>query len=100
MQPNAGRKKITSLLFVAPVVHICPRLAELSTPVDVDSTALGMKFPATYRIDKGYVYIHTHDGADMLFKIQDSNTLVGESFFNESTYRKVISSSNKQDSEL
>ena len=56
-------------------------------------TALGMIFPATYRIDNGYVYIHTHDGADMLFKIQDSNTLVGESFFNESTYRKVNSAS-------
>ena len=56
-------------------------------------TALGMKFPATYHIDNGYVYIHTHDGADMLFKIQDSNTLVGESFFNESTYRKVNSAS-------
>ena len=42
-------------------------------------TTLGMKFPATYRIDNGYVYIHTHDGADMLYKIQDSNTLVGES---------------------
>ena len=56
-------------------------------------TTLGMKFPATYRIDNGYVYIHTHDGADMLFKIQDSNTLVGESFFNESTYRKVNSAS-------
>lgn len=54
-------------------------------------TTLGMKFPATYRIDNGYVYIHTHDGADMLFKIQDSNTLVGESFFNESTYRKINS---------
>lgn len=62
-------------------------------------TALGMKFPATYRIDNGYVYIHTHDGADMLFKIQDSNTLVGESLFNESTYRKIKTPSNKQDSE-
>lgn len=61
-------------------------------------TALGMKFPATYRIDNGYVYIHTHDGADMLFKIQDSNTLVGESFFNESTYKKVRQSSNTQNS--
>ena len=62
-------------------------------------TTLGMKFPATYRIDNGYVYIHTHDGADMLFKIQDSNTLVGESLFNESTYRKIKTPSNKQDSE-
>ncbi len=62
-------------------------------------TTLGMKFPATYRIDNGYVYIHTHDGADMLFKIQDSNTLVGESFFNESTYRKIKTPSNNQDSE-
>lgn len=61
-------------------------------------TTLGMKFPATYRIDNGYVYIHTHDGADMMFKIQDSNTLVGESFFNESTYKKVRQSSNTQNS--
>ena len=56
-------------------------------------TTLGMKFPATYRIDNGYVYVHTHDGADMLFKIQDSNTLVGDSFFNESTYKKINSPS-------
>ena len=62
-------------------------------------TTLGMKFPATYRIDNGYVYIHTHDGADMLFKIQDSNTLVGESFFNESTYRKVNSHSKTREVE-
>ena len=60
-------------------------------------TTLGIKFPATYRIDNEYVYIHTHDGADMLFKIQDSNTLVGESFFNESTYRKVNSASRIKD---
>ena len=64
-----------------------------------DITTLGMKFPATYRIDNGYVYIHTHDGADMLFKIQDSNTLVGESFFNESTYRKVNSYSKTREAE-
>ena len=62
-------------------------------------TTLGMKFPATYRIDNGYVYIHTHDGADMLFKIQDSNTLVGESFFNESTYKKVNSYSKTREAE-
>ena len=61
-------------------------------------TTLGMKFPATYRIDNGYVYIHTHDGADMLFKIQDSNTLIGDSFFNESTYRKVNSASGTKES--
>ena len=61
-------------------------------------TTLGMKFPATYRIDNGYVYIHTHDGADMLFKIQDSNTLVGESFFNESTYKKDNSATRTKDS--
>ena len=64
-------------------------------------TALGMKYPATYRIDKGYVYIHTHDGADMLFKIQDSNTLVGESFFNVrafSNYRTTLNSSALQGS--
>ncbi len=29
-------------------------------------TTLGMKFPAAYRIDNGYVYIHTHDGGDTL----------------------------------
>ena len=62
-------------------------------------TTLGMKFPATYRIDNGYVYIHTHDGADMLFKIQDSNTLVGESVFNESTYRKINSYSKTREAE-
>jgi len=60
-------------------------------------TTLGMKFPATYRIDNGYVYIHTHDGAEMLFKIQDANTLVGDSIFNENTYKKVNSASRTKD---
>lgn len=106
-------KKILILLFSIILLVSCSRVSgtyvnesgglfeqiEFVGKTSCTITTLGMKFPATYRIDNGYVYIHTHDGADMLFKIQDSNTLVGESLFNESTYRKVKSSPNKQDSE-
>ena len=86
---SAKIRKITDL----PLTSLCALLFEISyifLQINFEISSLVI-LPATYRIDNGYVYIHTHDGADMLFKIQDSNTLVGESFFNESTYRKVNS---------
>ena len=106
-------KRILIVLFAIVLFSSCNRVSgtyvnesgglyeqiEFVGKTSCNITTLGMKFPATYRIDNGYVYIHTHDGADMLFKIQDSNTLVGESLFNESTYRKIKTPSHKQDSE-
>ncbi len=105
-------KRILVILFAVILLASCSRVSgtyvnesgglydqiEFVGNTSCTITTLGMKFPATYRIDKGYVYIHTHDGADMLFKILDSNTLVGESLFNESTYKKVNSASRTKDS--
>ena len=105
-------KRILVILFAVILLASCSRVSgtyvnesgglydqiEFVGNTSCTITTLGMKFPATYRIDNGYVYILTHDGADMLFKIQDSNTLVGESLFNESTYKKVNSASRTKDS--
>ena len=59
-------------------------------------TTLGMRIPATYHIDNGYVIVSSPNSADLMFKIQDSNTLVGEGFFNECVYRKGRSSQSTQ----
>lgn len=106
-------KRILIILFAIIVLASCSRVSgtyvnesgglfdqiEFVGNSSCTITTMGMKFPATYRIDNGHVYIHTHDGADMLFKIQDTNTLVGESFFNESIYKKVNSSSRTKNPE-
>ena len=59
-------------------------------------TAFSIKSPATYRYDNGYIYIQAQGDGSLLFKIQDSNTLVGEGSFNECTFKKVQSVSNSQ----
>lgn len=52
-------------------------------------TAFSIKSPATYRYDNGYIYIQAQGDGSLLFKIQDSNTLVGEGSFNECTFKKL-----------
>jgi len=59
-------------------------------------TTLGMRIPATYRIDNGYVIVSSSNSADLMFKIQDANTLVGEGLFNDSIYKKSRSSQRTQ----
>ena len=61
-------------------------------------TTLGMRIPASYRIDNGYIIVSSPNSADLMFKIQDTNTLVGEGFFNECIYRKVRSTQSVQGS--
>lgn len=56
-------------------------------------TYFGMKFPAAYRIDNGYIFVDATEDLNLLFRIQDSNTLVGESVWNNGIYRKGDSSS-------
>ena len=53
-------------------------------------TYFGMKLPATYRIDKGYIHADAGQGLVLLFKIQNRNTLVGESQWNNAIFRKAI----------
>ena len=53
-------------------------------------TYFGMKLPATYRIDKGYIHADAGQGLVLLFKIQGRNTLVGESQWNNAIFRKTI----------
>ena len=52
-------------------------------------SSFGIKAPATYRYDNGYIFIQVQDEGNLLFKIQDSNTLVGEGSFNECTFKKL-----------
>ncbi len=59
-------------------------------------SSFGIKAPATYRYDNGYIFIQVQDEGNLLFKIQDSNTLVGEGSFNECTFKKVQPVSNSQ----
>lgn len=61
-------------------------------------TYFGMKLPATYRLDKGHIFVDASEGLDLMFKIQDTNTLVGESTWNNSVYRKVKTASSPQQS--
>ena len=55
-------------------------------------TYFGMKLPASYRMDNGQNLI-------VMFKVQDSNTLIGESEWNNAIYRKGQPISNSQESE-
>jgi hypothetical protein len=52
-------------------------------------TYFGMELPATYKIDNGHIIVDGPENLDIMFKIQDSNTLVGESTWNNSVFRKV-----------
>ena len=62
-------------------------------------TYFGMKLPAKYRIDNGHIFVDAGQGLNLMFKILNSNTLVGESAWNNSDYRKVKQASNSGESE-
>ena len=58
-----------------------------------------MELPAKYRIDNGHIFVDTGQGLNLMFEILNSNTLVGESTWNNSVYRKVKQASNSGESE-
>ena len=62
-------------------------------------TCFGMKLPATYRMDNGHIVADAGQNLIVMFKVQDSNTLVGESEWNNAIYRKLGPTSNSQESE-
>lgn len=62
-------------------------------------TYFGMKLPTKYRIDNGHILVEAGQGLNLMFEILDSNTLVGESTWNNSVYRKVKQASNSGESE-
>ena len=62
-------------------------------------TYFGMELPAKYRIDNGHIFVDAGQGLNLMFEILDSNTLVGESTWNNSVYRKVKQASNSRESE-
>ena len=62
-------------------------------------TYFGMEFPATYKIDNGHIIVDGPENLEIMFKIQDSNTLVGESTWNNSVFRKVKPASGAGESE-
>ncbi len=51
-------------------------------------TYFGMKLPASYRMDKGHIVADAGQNLIVMFKVQDSNTLIGESEWNNAIYRK------------
>lgn len=57
-------------------------------------TYFGMELPATYKIDNGHIIVDGPENLDIMFMIQDSNTLVGESTWNSGIFKKTASSSN------
>ena len=57
-------------------------------------TYFGMELPATYKIDNGHIIVDGPENLDIMFKIQDSNTIVGESTWNSGTFKKAPSSLN------
>ena len=59
-------------------------------------TYFGMELSATYKIDNGYIIVDGPENLDIMFRIQDSNTIVGESTWNKGTFKKAISSSKLQ----
>ena len=100
-------KRILVILFAVIVLASCCRLSgtyvndaggRMESQIEyvgkntciVSVTVFGftLKYPGTYRIDNGYVYIHDQK-SDMMLRIEDSNTLVKEGVFGESTYIKV-----------
>ncbi len=60
-------------------------------------TYFGMRLPATYRMDHGHIVADAGQNLIVLFKVQDSNTLVGESEWNNAIYRKTKPTSNTQE---
>ena len=62
-------------------------------------TYFGMKLPASYRMDNGHIVADAGQNLIVMFKVQDSNTLVGESEWNNAIYRKIGPISNSQESE-
>lgn len=58
-------------------------------------TYFGMELPATYKIDNGHIIVDGPENLDIMFKVQDSNTLVGESTWNDSIFRKTKSNGNE-----
>lgn len=57
-------------------------------------TYFGMELSATYKVDNGHIIVDGPENLDIIFKIQDSNTIVGESTWNSGTFKKAHSSSN------
>lgn len=57
-------------------------------------TYFGMELSATYKVDNGHIIVDGPENLDIMFKIQDSNTIVGESTWNSGTFKKAHSSSN------
>ena len=100
-------KRILAILFGMLILASCNRVSgtyasEESSLVDQVEfvgnnscivTYFGMKLPAKYRIDNGHIFVDAGQGLNLMFRIQDANTLVGESTWNNSIYRKVSSSS-------
>ena len=62
-------------------------------------TYFGMKLPASYRMDNGHIVADAGQNLIVMFKIQDSNTLVGESEWNNAIYRKIGPTSNSQEAQ-
>ena len=58
-------------------------------------TYFGMELPATYKIENGHIIVDGPENLDIMFKVQDSNTLVGESTWNDSIFRKNRSNGNE-----
>ena len=54
-------------------------------------TYFGMELPATYKIDNGHIIVDGPENLDIMFKIQDSNTLEGESTWNKGIFQKASS---------
>ena len=100
-------KKILVILFGIIIMASCSRvsgtyvgegsgLVEQISFVGSNScilTYFGMELSANYKVDNGHVIVDGPENLDIMFKIQDSNTLVGESTWNKGTFKKAESSS-------
>ena len=62
-------------------------------------TYFGMKLPASYRTDNGHIVADAGQNLIVMFRVQDPNTLVGESEWNNAIYRKLGPTSYSQESE-
>ena len=105
---NHPMKKILVILFGMLILASCSRVSgtyvnDGSGLVDqikfVGSsscvlTYFGMELSATYKIDNGHIIVDGPENLDIMFKIQDSNTIVGESTWNSGIFKKAPSSSN------
>ena len=100
-------KKILVILFGILILASCSRvsgtyvcegsgLVEQISFVGSNScilTYFGMELSANYKVDNGHVIVDGPENLDIMFKIQDSNNLVGESTWNKGTFKKAESSS-------